>query len=88
MDKSILVDTASRALDELLELLRVNEPLWVKSQTTGKYILHLERYTKIFPKSSHFKRSGVHVESSKDSVVVPMPALDLVEMFLDMVNAS
>lgn len=47
MENSLMVETAANAMDELIELLRIDEPLWIKSQTNGVFILHRESYNKL-----------------------------------------
>ncbi|KAI8536602.1 hypothetical protein RHMOL_Rhmol10G0270500 [Rhododendron molle] len=83
MEKSVMIETAVGAMGELLRLLRVNEPVWVKSSADGRYILHRDSYNKLFPKLNHFTNSTARIESSKDSGVVAMSAIHLVDMFLD-----
>ncbi|KAK9284785.1 hypothetical protein L1049_023962 [Liquidambar formosana] len=83
MEKSLMAETAMSAMDELIRLLRINEPLWIKSSTDGKYVLHRESYEKIFPRANHFKSSNSRAESSKDSCLVTMNGMHLVDMFLD-----
>ncbi|KAK6154095.1 hypothetical protein DH2020_013734 [Rehmannia glutinosa] len=83
MDKSIIIETAVGAMNELVDLLRVNEPVWVKAPTDGRYILHRDSYDKLFPKPNHIKTSSARFESSKDSGEVAMAAMHLIEMLLD-----
>ncbi|KAI5591210.1 hypothetical protein BDE02_04G063800 [Populus trichocarpa] len=83
MEKALMAETAASAADELVRLLRVNEPLWIKSPSDGRYILDRVGYEKLYPRDSHFKSSNARVESSKDSAMVIMPGMDLVDMFLD-----
>jgi homeobox-leucine zipper protein len=85
MEKSLMVEAAARAMEELLELLRVNEPMWIKSPTDGRYFLEGDVYNKRFAKINHFKSSGAWIESSKDSSIVPMTAVHLIEIFADSV---
>ncbi|CAN6577733.1 unnamed protein product [Malus baccata var. baccata] len=84
MDKSLMADIAANALEELLGLLRTNEPLWMKSSTDGRDVLNLETYERIFPRAnSHLKTPNVRIEASRDSGVVIMNGLALVDMFMD-----
>ncbi|XP_011005937.1 PREDICTED: homeobox-leucine zipper protein ROC8-like [Populus euphratica] len=83
MEKALMAETAASAADELVRLLRVNEPLWIKSPSDGRYILDHVGYEKLYPRDSHFKSANARVESSKDSAMVIMPGMDLVDMFLD-----
>ncbi|OMO57701.1 hypothetical protein CCACVL1_25697 [Corchorus capsularis] len=84
MDKSLMTDIATNALEELLRLLQTNEPLWIKSSTDGRDVLSLETYERIFPTpNTHFKSPNLRIEASRDSGVVIMNALALVDMFMD-----
>ncbi|PIN23476.1 Transcription factor PHOX2/ARIX, contains HOX domain [Handroanthus impetiginosus] len=83
MDKPTIVETAVAAMDELVELLRIKDPVWIVSPTDGRYMLHRDSYDKLFPKTNHFKSTSVRVESSKDSAEVAMAAKQIVQMLLD-----
>lgn len=89
MDKSLMTDIAANAMEELLRLLQTNEPLWIKSATDGRDVLNLESYERIFPRAtSHLKNPDLRIEASRDSGVVIMNGLALVEMFMDPVISS
>ncbi|CAI0400189.1 unnamed protein product [Linum tenue] len=84
VDKSLMTDVAANALDELLRLLKTDEPLWMKSSTDGRDVLNLEAYQRLFPKvNDHLKNPNVRIEASRDSGVVIMNGLALVDMFMD-----
>ena len=90
MDKSLMSDIATNAMEELLRLLQTNEPLWMKSATgDGRDILNLDSYERIFPRAnSHMKNPNLRIEASRDSGVVIMNGLALVDMFMDPVKTS
>ncbi|KAI3454339.1 hypothetical protein Pfo_011002 [Paulownia fortunei] len=84
VDKSLMADIAANAMDELIRLLQSNEPVWMKSTADGREILNLETYEKIFPRpNNHLKNPNIRTEASRDSGVVIMNGLALVEMFMD-----
>ncbi|XP_057760932.1 homeobox-leucine zipper protein HDG11-like [Arachis stenosperma] len=83
MDKSLMSGIASNAMEELLSLLQTNEPLWMKS-SDGRDVLNFDAYDRMFPKAnSHLKNPNVRIEASRDSGVVIMNGLTLVDMFMD-----
>ncbi|WVZ14686.1 hypothetical protein V8G54_012252 [Vigna mungo] len=83
MDKSLMSDIASNAMEEMIRLLQTNEPLWMKGPD-GRDVLDLDTYERMFPKANgHMKNPNVHVEASRDSGVVIMNGLTLVDMFMD-----
>ncbi|CAI9773848.1 unnamed protein product [Fraxinus pennsylvanica] len=82
-DKSLMADVAGNAMDELIRLLQTDEPLWMKS-ADGREVLNLESYERIFPRpNTHLKNPNIRIESSRDSGVVIMNGLALVDMFMD-----
>lgn len=88
MDKSLMSDVAANALEEFIRLLQNNEPLlWIKSSTNdGKDVLDFDNYESLFPRTNnHSKNPNLRIEASRDSGVVIMNALALVDMFMDVV---
>ncbi|KAK7246166.1 hypothetical protein RIF29_41026 [Crotalaria pallida] len=84
MQKALMVEIATIAMNELVKLIHINKPLWIKSSAwDGKFILSRENYEKTFSRTSHFKGPSVRVESSKSSTILRMSGKDLVEMFLN-----
>ncbi|RDY01502.1 Homeobox-leucine zipper protein HDG11, partial [Mucuna pruriens] len=83
MEKAMMSQVAMAAKEELFKLLCSNEPLWVKSSIDQRFVLHLECYEKLFPRINHFKNSKARVESSKDSRIVRIKAMELVDMLLN-----
>lgn len=89
IDKSLMSDIAAHAMEELLRLLQTNEPLWMKSSSDGRDVLNLETYQNMFPRANtRLKNPHVRVEASRDSGVVIMNSLTLVDMFMDAVSSS
>ncbi|CAN1265780.1 Homeobox-leucine zipper protein HDG11 [Linum perenne] len=83
MDKSMMMDVAGNAVEELLRLLRSDEQLWM-NDAGGREVLNLENYQKMFPKpNDHLKNPNVRIEASRDAGVVIMNGLSLVDMFMD-----
>ncbi|XP_059623270.1 homeobox-leucine zipper protein HDG12-like isoform X2 [Cornus florida] len=83
IEKSLIIETAGRARDELKWLLHVNEPMWIKSPIAGVvYVLNCEVHDKLFPRVSHLKSSSALIESSKCSCELKMAGSQLVNMLL------
>ncbi|GER27243.1 homeobox-leucine zipper family protein, partial [Striga asiatica] len=83
VDRSNIIETAVGSINELMELMHVNEPIWLRTPANGRYTMHRESYDKLYPHSNHIKTASARFESSKDSGEVEMPALKLVEILLD-----
>lgn len=86
LEKGMMMEAAIAAKEEVLKLLCTNELLWVKSRFDRKLVLHPKNYKTVFPRVDHFKGSPVRVESSKDSRIVKIKAMQLVDMLLDSVS--
>ncbi|MED6217599.1 hypothetical protein PIB30_019190 [Stylosanthes scabra] len=74
-------EAASKAMDELSRLLRMNEPFWYRSTVNSSFILHRQTYDSVFHRVG--LRCGARREASKDSRLVAMNGFKLVDMFLD-----
>ncbi|XP_009771801.1 homeobox-leucine zipper protein ROC8-like [Nicotiana sylvestris] len=85
-EKSIIFGTVITATDEIVELFQMNEPIWIKSQIDGRYFINRESYEKIYPKPNQAYKSAARIESSKESGVVTMTAIELIQIFLDPVR--
>ncbi|GER56727.1 homeobox-leucine zipper family protein [Striga asiatica] len=85
VDKSLMADVAAGAMEELVRLVQANEPFWMKSGgPDGREVLNLENYERAFPRANgHLKNPNVRSEASRDSGVVIMNGLALVDMFMD-----
>lgn len=82
-----MMDIASNAMEEVIRLVQVDEPLWVKSGSDGREILQLETYDRMFKRSGHqLKFPDVRIEASRGSAVVVMDATTLIDMFMDAVS--
>lgn len=89
LERAIMADTADGAMDELIKLLKLDEPLWIKSSSDGRFTLHRENYENIFPLRANIIKAcnnSARFEASKHSGIVTMGAVHLVEMFLDSVS--
>ncbi|XP_042490003.1 homeobox-leucine zipper protein ROC8-like isoform X2 [Macadamia integrifolia] len=83
MEKALMSEVAANALEELIRLFQANEPFWMKSPIDGREVLNIENYQRIFPKPNHIKHPNIRIEASRDSGVVIMNGLALVDMFMD-----
>ncbi|GMG99550.1 hypothetical protein Nepgr_001390 [Nepenthes gracilis] len=82
-EKSLMAEIAASALDELIKLLRMDEPLWLKSEIDGRCFLHHQGYEQIFPGAIYFKYPHTRMESSKNLGLVAMNGKQLVDILLD-----
>ncbi|KAL2332363.1 hypothetical protein Fmac_019944 [Flemingia macrophylla] len=84
LDKSRIMDVVNQAMEELIKMATVGEPLWLRSFETGREILNYDEYMKEFAvensSSGKLKRS---IEASRDTGVVFVDLPRLVQSFLD-----
>ncbi|VAI49864.1 homeobox-leucine zipper protein ROC8 [Triticum aestivum] len=84
MERPMMAEMATRAMDEFIRLAQAGEHLWVKA-AGGREVLNVDTYDSIFakPGSSSFRGPDVHVEGSRDSCLVLTSAIALVDTFMD-----
>ncbi|KAF8097884.1 hypothetical protein N665_0279s0014 [Sinapis alba] len=83
MEKMMMSETMISAVTEIIRLIHIEEPMWIKSSIDDRLVIDQENYEKSFTKISHLKSPSARIESSKEVVVVPMDARNLVDMFSD-----
>ena len=84
-DRSMFVDLALAAMDELIKIAQVESPIWIKSLDGGKEVLNHEEYMRTFPPCIGMKPSNFVIEATRESGVVLANSLDLVETLMDVV---
>nr|XP_010327374.2 homeobox-leucine zipper protein HDG8-like [Solanum lycopersicum] len=81
-EKSIIFEIVVPAINELLGLVHVDKPLWIKSSVDEGWTIHREGYDTTFPNSNRpYKSSTARIESSRYFGVVPMTGIDLINNF-------
>ncbi|KAF3538374.1 hypothetical protein F2Q69_00018941 [Brassica cretica] len=83
MEKMMMSQTMVNAVTEIIRLIHIEEPMWIKSSIDDRLVIDQENYEKSFTNISHLKSPSARIESSKEVVVVPMDARNLVDMFFD-----
>lgn len=86
MEKMMMSETALNAVSEVVKLIQVEEPMWINSSIDGRLLIDQENYEKLFTKINHFKIPSARIESSKEVVMIPMDARNLIDVFLDTVR--
>ena len=87
-EKSIALQFAISSVDELVKMCQLVEPLWIQNSETGKEDLNVEEYGRMFPWPMNLKEhpSEFRTEATRDSAVVIMNSINLVDAFLDSVS--
>jgi homeobox-leucine zipper protein len=90
MERPMMVDLAARAMDELIRLAQAGEQLWAKGVAgDARETLNVATYDTLFAKpGGAFRPPDINVEGSRDSALVFMSAVALVDVFMDTVRTS
>ncbi|KAE8022500.1 hypothetical protein FH972_008293 [Carpinus fangiana] len=83
INRSMLVNIALTAMDELIKMAQTNSPLWIKSFDGGKEILNLEEYSRTFSPCIGTKPAGFVTEATRDTGMVMINSLTLVDALMD-----
>lgn len=90
-EKSLALDLAASSMDELVKLCHTGEPLWIRAADTGKEVLNLEEYARMFSWSvNSLKQNSAecNIEATRDAAVVIMNSINLVDAFMDAVSIA
>ncbi|KAH0915160.1 hypothetical protein HID58_029606, partial [Brassica napus] len=81
-EKPMIVELAVAAMEELVRMAQTGDPLWVSSDSSGE-ILNEDEYFRTFPRGIGPKPIGLRSEASRESTVVIMNQINLVEILMD-----
>lgn len=87
IDNSRIMDIVNQAMEELIKMATMGEPLWLRSFETGREILNYDEYVKEFAvENSCSGKPKRSIEASRDTGVVFVDLPRLVQSFLDVVR--
>ncbi|KAI9109432.1 hypothetical protein K1719_019486 [Acacia pycnantha] len=84
LEKTRIMELVNKAMEELIKMATIQEPLWVRSVETGRQILNYDEYVKEFNvelSSSSSKRYSI--EASRETGVVFLDLPRILQIFLD-----
>ncbi|PPR98149.1 hypothetical protein GOBAR_AA22517 [Gossypium barbadense] len=82
-DRSAFVDVALSAMDELIKMAQMDNPLWIKGMGGGMESLNVEEYRRNFSSCIGMKPSSYATEATKATGLVYLRGLALVEALMD-----
>uniref|UniRef100_A0A5B7A2M5 Putative homeobox-leucine zipper protein MERISTEM L1-like n=2 Tax=Davidia involucrata TaxID=16924 RepID=A0A5B7A2M5_DAVIN len=82
-DKPMIIELAVAAMEELIRLAQAGEPLWIPRADNSTESLSEEEYLRTFPRGIEPKPLGLKSEASRESAVVIMNHINLVEILMD-----
>lgn len=83
LEKSMYLELALAAMNELVKLAQTDEPLWLRSLDGGREILNHEEYMRTFTPCIGMKPTGFVTEASRETGMVIINSLALVETLMD-----
>lgn len=86
-EKSLAMELAVSSMTELVKMCQMNEPLWIRNGENEREVLNFDEHARIFQWPLNLKqRSELRTEATRDSAVVIMNSVTLVDAFLDAVS--
>jgi homeobox-leucine zipper protein len=86
-DKPMIVEVAVAAMEELMRMAQAGEPLWIQGENNTE-VLNEEEYLRTFTRGIGPRPLGMRSEASRESAVVIMNHVNLVEILMDAVGFS
>ncbi|XP_031263421.1 homeobox-leucine zipper protein ANTHOCYANINLESS 2 isoform X1 [Pistacia vera] len=83
IERSMFLELALAAMDELVKMAQTDEPLWMRSLEGGREVLNQEEYLRTFTPCIGLKPNGFVSESSRETGMVIINSLALVETLMD-----
>ncbi|KAG2717052.1 hypothetical protein I3843_03G156400 [Carya illinoinensis] len=81
-DKPMIIELAVAAMEELVKMAQMGEPLWMTNHD-GTSTLHEDEYIRTFPRGIGPRPTGFKCEASRETAVVIMNHINLVELVMD-----
>ncbi|XP_010919250.2 homeobox-leucine zipper protein ROC5 isoform X1 [Elaeis guineensis] len=82
-ERTMLLELALAAMDELVKMAQMVEPLWIPSLEGGKETLNYEEYERVFPRCIGMKPAGFVSEATRETGLVIINSSALVETLMD-----
>ncbi|KAF7823130.1 homeobox-leucine zipper protein HDG2 isoform X1 [Senna tora] len=86
-DKPMIIELAVAAMEELVRMAQMGEPLWLNMPTldgtASTTVLNDDEYVRTFPRGIGPKPAGFKCEASRETAVVIMNHINLVEILMD-----
>lgn len=87
VERSMFLELALAAMDELVKMAQTGDPLWIRSiEEGGREILNHEEYMRTFTPCIGLRPNGFVSEASRETGMVIINSLALVETLMDAVS--
>ncbi|KAF3784613.1 Homeobox-leucine zipper protein PROTODERMAL FACTOR 2 [Nymphaea thermarum] len=89
IEKPMVIELAVAAMEELIRMAQLGQPLWTPGGVDGSAeVLCEEEYLRTFPRGIGPKPLGMKSEASRETAVVIMNPSNLVEILMDVMSAE
>ncbi|KAI9176820.1 hypothetical protein LWI28_007562 [Acer negundo] len=82
-DKPKIFQLAVAAMEELVRMAEIGEPLWTRNYLNGTTVLNENEYIQTLPRWIRTKPVGFQREASRETVVVLMNRVNIIEILMD-----
>ncbi|PON43810.1 Octamer-binding transcription factor [Parasponia andersonii] len=85
-EKTMAIELAMSSVNELAKMCQSGSPLWIRNGENGREVLNVEEHARMFPWAMNLKQhdsSGFKTEATRDTAVVIMNSITLIDAFLD-----
>ncbi|KAF7805806.1 homeobox-leucine zipper protein HDG2 isoform X1 [Senna tora] len=82
-DKPMIIELAVAAMEELVRMAQMGEPLWMTTLDGTTTVLNEDEYVRTFPRGIGPKPPGFKCEASRETCLVIMNHINLVEILMD-----
>ncbi|URE42446.1 cotyledon development, partial [Musa troglodytarum] len=83
IEKPVIIELAVVAMEELIRMAQLSEPLWTMKHGDSFEILSEDEYVRNFPRGIGPKPFGMKSEATRQTAAVIMNRVNLVEMLMD-----
>ncbi|KAM7508688.1 hypothetical protein LguiA_019141 [Lonicera macranthoides] len=83
LERSMYLELALAAMDELVKMAQADEPLWVRGFEGGREMVNMDEYSRNFSPCIGLKPNGFVTEASRETGMVIINSLALVETLMD-----
>ncbi|PQM36167.1 hypothetical protein Pyn_06668 [Prunus yedoensis var. nudiflora] len=82
-EKQMIIEIAVAAMEELIRMAQMGEPLWMTSLDGNTTVFNEDEYIRTFPRVAPKPNNPFKCEASRESAVVIMNHINLVEILMD-----
>lgn len=88
VEKPMIIELAVAAMEELIRMAQVGEPMWTMGLDGTSSVLNEDEYIRAFPRGIITNPTGFKREASRETGVIIMNHINLVEILMDVVGFS